>query len=367
MSLEIAVNAELFTRERPLIDLRAPAEFAQGAFASAINLPLMSDDERAQVGLCYKEQGQDAAIALGHRLVSGELRQARMDAWLRQIRQHPDTLLYCFRGGLRSQTVQAWLAERGCDVPRIAGGYKAMRQFLLTTLESLPGRMPLWVVTGTTGSGKTELLQQLSNRVDLEALAHHRGSSFGGLPEGQPSQINFENALATQLLRQQERQARHLVLEDESRMIGRCALPGVLFEHMSAAPMVQLEAPLDERVARIRADYVESMWQRYLILHGDPEAARQALGEFLGHSLCRLEQRLGNQQCRELLTLLDDALAYQFSHGDYSRHDLWIARLLAHYYDPIYLKFMKARADRCRFRGNMSECLAFLRHHAPAE
>ena len=108
--MDVAVDPTLFTRHRPLIDLRAPIEFAQGAFASAINLPLMSDEERAQVGLCYKEQGQSAAIALGHRLVSGALREARIEAWLTQIRQHPDILLYCFRGGLRSQTVQAWQA-----------------------------------------------------------------------------------------------------------------------------------------------------------------------------------------------------------------------------------------------------------------
>ncbi len=364
--MDVAVDSTLFTRHRPLIDLRAPIEFAQGAFASAINLPLMSDEERAQVGLCYKEQGQSAAIALGHRLVSGALREARIEAWLTQIRQHPDTLLYCFRGGLRSQTVQAWLAERGCHVPRVVGGYKALRQFLLTTLEQTPTRMPLWVVTGTTGSGKTQLLQQLRNAVDLEALAHHRGSSFGALPEGQPGQINFENALATTLLERQEAGVSHLVLEDESRMIGRCTLPLSLFAAMSGAPMVQLEAPLAERVERIRADYVDGMWQRYLALCSEPDAARQALSDFLRHSLCRLEQRLGNQQCRELLSLLDEALHYQFSHGDTCLHHRWIERLLGHYYDPVYLKFMHARAERCRFRGTMAECLAFLQHQAGA-
>lgn len=362
--MDVAVDATLFTEGRPFIDLRAPVEFDQGAFASAINLPLMSDEERAQVGLCYKEQGQSAAIALGHRLVSGALKEARIDGWLNQIRQHPDTLLYCFRGGLRSETVQAWLAERGCQVPRIRGGYKAMRQYLLTTLERVPQTVPLWIVTGTTGSGKTQLLQQLTNAVDLEALANHRGSSFGGLPEGQPSQINFENALATTLLKRQAARVSHLVLEDESRLIGRCTLPLPLFDAMSAAPMVRLEVPLAERIARIRADYVEGMWRRYQALHTEPEAAQQALVTFLTHSLCRLEQRLGNQQCRELLALLDEALRYQFSHADSSRHDIWIARLLGHYYDPVYLKFMKAREDRCRFSGNMAACLDFLRHHA---
>ena len=170
--------AALFLQQRPLIDLRAPIEFAEGAFPRAINLPLMSDEERAAVGTCYKQQGQQAAIALGHQLVSGENREQRLQAWLTQIRQHPDSVLYCFRGGLRSQTVQQWLAERGCVIPRVAGGYKALRQFLIATLTRISTRDPLWLVTGMTGCGKTDLLAQLPAAVDLEGHAHHRGLQF---------------------------------------------------------------------------------------------------------------------------------------------------------------------------------------------
>lgn len=357
------ISAALFVQDTPLIDLRAPIEFAQGAFSTAINLPLMSDEERAQVGLCYKESGQAAAIALGHQLVAGDRREARIAAWLAQIQAHPETRLYCFRGGLRSQTVQQWLAERGCTVARIDGGYKAMRQFLLGTIESTAATMPLTVVAGTTGSGKTELLQRLTNAIDLEEIACHRGSSFGGLPGGQPPQISVENRIAIEMLKLLSTGVQELVLEDESRMIGKSTLPEPLFDAMSRAPLILLEAPREERVQRIRHDYVDGMWQRFFLLHDkDEEKAQQALREFLTQSLARLERRLGGLHFRQLNTLLDEALLEQFATGNSARHALWIELLLSHYYDPIYLKFMQARADRALFRGDMSACLEFLAH-----
>ena len=107
----------LFLSDAPMMDMRAPAEFAHGAFPSATSLPLMTDEERAQVGICYKRHGQAAAIELGHSIVSGQIRQGRMAHWLDFARSHPQGYLYCFRGGLRSQTVQHWLHEAGTDYP----------------------------------------------------------------------------------------------------------------------------------------------------------------------------------------------------------------------------------------------------------
>ena len=127
----------LFLSPVPMMDMRAPAEFTRGAFPSALSLPLMSDEEHAQVGICYKQRGQKAAIALGHQLVSGELKVQRLEQWVGFTREHPLGYLYCFRGGLRSQTVQHWLHQEGIDYPLIIGGYKAMRRFLLEELEVL--------------------------------------------------------------------------------------------------------------------------------------------------------------------------------------------------------------------------------------
>ena len=353
----------LFLEGRPLIDLRAPAEFATGAFPTAISLPLMSDEERAAVGTCYTQQGQDAAVALGHRLVSGALREERIDAWLTQIRQQPDLLIYCFRGGLRSQTVQAWLAERGVVVPRIAGGYKAMRQFLLHALESIVSGSPLWLITGMTGCGKTDLLQEVPAAVDLEHHARHRGSSFGALPEGQPTNINFENGLAIELLKRQAAGQSHFILEDESRMIGRCTLPTSLFSLMELAPLVQLDTPLSERISRICRDYVEGMYQRFLAISDqerDGVSAEQELEQFLGQGMERLTRRLGLLNYQKLKAQLELSLQQQFNQNDYSGHRIWIERLLVDYYDPIYLRHLRAREAKIVFRGDHHACRDYL-------
>lgn len=120
---------QLFIEQRPLVDLRAPAEFARGSFPTAVSLPLMSDEERAKVGTCYKYYGQQAAINLGHKLVSGQLKADRIAAWARFARMHPNGALFCWRGGLRSQITQQWLAEAGIDYPRVAGAIRPCAGF----------------------------------------------------------------------------------------------------------------------------------------------------------------------------------------------------------------------------------------------
>lgn len=126
----------LFLDDVPMMDARAPVEFAKGSFPGVVNLPLMNGLERQRVGTCYKQHGQQAAITLGHQLVSGEVKAARLQAWVDFTRAHPEGVLYCFRGGLRSQIVQQWLKhDAGIDYPRVGGGYKAMRTFLMQTVE----------------------------------------------------------------------------------------------------------------------------------------------------------------------------------------------------------------------------------------
>ena len=352
--------AALFLQQRPLIDLRAPCEFIEGAFPSAINLPLLTDSERAAVGTCFKQQGQQAAITLGLQLVQGDIREQRIQGWLAQISQQPDSVIYCFRGGLRSQTVQQWLAERGCVVPRVAGGYKALRQFLLQTLERITTRSPLWLVTGMTGCGKTDLLARLPAAVDLEAHANHRGSSFGGLPQGQPSNIDFENGLAIELLQRERRGQTHLIMEDESRMIGRCTLPLPLFGTMERAPLILLEAPLAERIARIQHHYVDELLLQCVAQLSDREAARLALTHFLQQAMGKLERRLGGERYRLMQGALSEALQAQFEQGDSSGHHIWIERLLTDYYDPLYQRSLRTNSERIVFRGEADACYDYL-------
>ena len=131
---------QILASDTPLIDVRAPVEFRQSAMPAAINLPLMNDDERAAVGTCYKRQGPDAALALGHQLVNGEIRARRLAAWKEACARHPDGYLCCARGGQRSHIVQQWLKEAGVDYPLLVGGYKALRQAAIQLTEELVQR-----------------------------------------------------------------------------------------------------------------------------------------------------------------------------------------------------------------------------------
>jgi tRNA 2-selenouridine synthase len=282
----------LFLGDAPLMDMRAPAEFARGAFPTATSLPLMTDDERAEVGTCYKQRGQAAAIALGHSLVSGAVRADRLRVWSDFVRRHPDGYLYCFRGGLRSRTVQQWLRDAGVDYPLVKGGYKAMRRFLLEELERSAARADLVLISGKTGTGKTRVIQRIERSVDLEDLANHRGSTFGQLPEPQPSQIDFENALSIALMKLLHREKSPIYLEDEGRLIGRVCLPDSLRLKMSQAPMLVVEEPLRRRVDIVLEDYVLDLGQRYVEHYG--EAGASLHREKMQRDLARIRKRLGS-------------------------------------------------------------------------
>ena len=350
--------ARIFLEDVPLIDLRAPIEFKEGAFPNAVSLPLMTDEERAKVGTCFKQQGQAAAIELGHQLVGGAVRAERLEGWLTQLRQQPEALLYCFRGGLRSQTVQQWLHEAGVTRPRVAGGYKELRRFLIDTQDRAAAECHWTVLTGMTGSGKTHMLGHVSQAVDLEGHAHHRGSSFGQLPGGQPSNINFENNIAIELLKRRHQGERAFVVEDESRLIGRCALPLGLYDAMCQAPLVVVDVPQEERAEQIRVDYVQDLWQRYQEMYGSEEGW-PLFASYLTDALARLKRRLGDKDHRELDQLMQAALLEQADSGNTELHLAWIRLLLTRYYDPMYLYQLNNKQERIRFRGDKQACLAF--------
>lgn len=353
--------AALFLNDTPLLDVRAPVEFAKGAFPTATNLPLLDDDQRHRIGIRYKEAGQEAAIELGNQLVSGALKRRRLDAWRRWREAHPDGYLYCFRGGLRSRTTQAWLDIEGLSVPLVVGGYKALRHFLLDTLDRRLASQPLWVLAGPTGSGKTRVIERLSRAVDLEGLARHRGSAFGRRPGGQPTQIDFENALSIALLKQAAVDAGPVVMEDESKLIGRCCLPPRLQARLREAPRVVIEEPLEERVRVTLEDYVRAPLREYAAYYGADQAFERLAAD-LQAAMDRIRRRLGGARHQQLRQALDEALAHQRRHGDGDAHQGWIRELLAGYYDPLYEYAMRThRQGEVLFRGTREEVLAFLR------
>ena len=346
----------LFLADAPMMDMRAPAEFSQGAFPSATSLPLMSDDERAQVGICYKQHGQEEAIALGHHLVAGQLRAARLAQWSDFARQHPQGYLYCFRGGLRSRTVQQWLQQQGIDYPLIKGGYKAMRRFLLEELKHSVEQGSFVLISGKTGTGKTRVISRLPRSIDLEGLANHRGSSFGQLPTPQPRQIDFENTLSIALMKMQAHADEPIFLEDEGRLIGRLFLPEVLQDKMAQAPMLVVEESMGERINVVIDDYVVDLGHRFAQLHG--EEGPRLHSEKLLEDLSRIRKRLGSERYQAVSALMTGAFTEQHNTGSLSLHREWIGALLEKYYDPMYEYQLSQRTGRVIFRGSRDEVVA---------
>ncbi|PSL10969.1 tRNA 2-selenouridine synthase [Marinobacterium halophilum] len=359
MSASSADYRSIFLSGEPLLDTRAPIEFAKGAFPTSQNLPLMTDDERHRVGTCYKQHGQDAAIRLGHRLVDGDIKAARVQAWVAFANAHPHSYLYCFRGGLRSRTTQQWLREAGVDYPLITGGYKALRGFLIDTLDAAAAQCQFVQLGGLTGCGKTELLQQLNNALDLEGRAHHRGSSFGRHARTQPTQINFENSLAIDVLRKRDTGINQFVIEDENRAIGSCHVPLELHRRFIDSPLVWLEEEHERRVERILRDYVVELSAEFIALQGS-ESGFDAYAARLRQSLKNLIKRMGSERYQRLAAIMDEALALQHSTGATERHRDWISALLNEYYDPMYHFQSERNASRIIFRGNHAEVLAYL-------
>ncbi|OAT33943.1 selenophosphate-dependent tRNA 2-selenouridine synthase [Buttiauxella brennerae ATCC 51605] len=351
----------LLRNDIPLIDVRAPVEFTQGAMPAALNLPLMSDDERAQVGTCYKQRGQQAAVELGHSLVNGDVREARLQQWIEQCKQNPEGYLCCARGGMRSHIVQQWLREAGVDYPLVEGGYKALRHYAMDVIESC-SRWPMVLISGNTGGGKTILIRSQQTGVDLEGLAHHRGSSFGRTIVEQPSQTNFENNLAVTLLKKSDGAQVTWVVEDEGRMIGSRHIPECFREQMQRSPIVVIEDPLEQRLERLKTEYFQQMSTAFLSVN-DEDTAWQQYGEYLHHGLFAIRRRLGMERFAQFSAYLDDALVEQRKTGSVDGHLAWLSPLLEEYYDPMYRYQLSKKAGNVVFRGDYSQVESWLRNN----
>ncbi len=343
-----------------MMDVRAPIEYRRGAFPHAKNLPIMDDQQRELVGTCYKHHGQDKAIEKGHELVQGILREHRIAAWVQFAKQHPDGLLYCFRGGLRSKITQQWMREAGAELPIIPGGYKALRTYLINELEYSAKQCAFKLIGGKTGSAKTSLVKLLSNGVDLEAAAFHRGSSFGRHAKSQNNQINFENILAIDFLKLRHENILNIVLEDEARTIGKVGIPKTLFEKMRNSPIVVVEEPYEIRIERLIQEYVIDMLKEFQNLN--TENAFQLFSDYLLQSLERVQKRLGPARYEVTHKTMQQSLHQHEQKGEVSGHYDWLRTILDNYYDPMYEDQLKKRERFICFRGNHQECKEYLEH-----
>jgi len=356
--------ASLFINDTPLLDVRAPVEFKQGAFPNAINIPLMTDAEREAVGIEYKEQGQDAAILLGAELINPEAQAERRQQWadfFRESAKKGGGVLYCYRGGLRSQISQQWVFdETDIDYPRVEGGYKAMRRFLIDSIERISKEIPIIILGGRTGSGKTRLLKQLDNSIDLEGLANHRGSAFGPTATPQPTQINFENALAIELLKKEAAGHKVLVIEDEGRNVGSVGVPTCLYEAMQNSPLVMLEVSEEDRNKVSIDEYIldtqKSFDQVYGEEHGEVELSKHLLG-----SLEKIKKRLGGVRYEQARQQMQKAIDTRKATGSTTGFVPVVNDLLIEYYDPMYDYQSANKQDRVSFRGGYDEALDYLR------
>jgi tRNA 2-selenouridine synthase len=295
---------EFLTAAGPILDVRSPGEYEQGHIPGALSFPLFTNDERAQVGTCYKQQGRDAAVELGFDLVGPKLgemvRQAKAIAPERHLRVH------CWRGGMRSGSVAWCLETAGLQVVTLEDGYKAFRRWARQVF-STPRQ--IIVLGGMTGTGKTQILHALAELgepvLDLEGLANHRGSSYGSLDmPPQPSTEQFENLIGDRLA--QLDPSRPVWIEAESKRVGTCRVPPELFDQMEAAPTLEVVRPLDERLDIL----VE--------IYGQTD--RQGLID----ATQRIRKRLGGQRTQAAVECLHQ--------GDLRQ----VCRIVLDYYDRTY-------------------------------
>ncbi|NJN27624.1 MAG: tRNA 2-selenouridine(34) synthase MnmH [Cyclobacteriaceae bacterium] len=293
------------TRSRVAIaDVRSPGEFEEGHIPGAVNLPLFSDSERAQVGTIYKQKGKEKAIELGLEIVGPKMNLLANKA--KTLAVNSKLNVHCWRGGMRSEKM-AWLFDLvGIDTTILIGGYKAYRQQLLDDFQNLDR---LILLQGPTGSGKTKILHELENLgeqiIDLEHHARHKGSAFGALGmEEQPNTARFQNTLYEDYLKLDP--SKRIWIESESITIGRVYLPQTLWDAMNRSPVIEIDLEKKLRTSNILAEYG----------HFDHE--------LLASSIQKIQSRFGGDRVKKALALLEEDRLEELT---------W---LLLEYYDKSY-------------------------------
>ncbi len=265
------VGARHLSRYSAIIDVRSPSEFAADHLPGAINLPVLSDDERVNVGTIYKQQSRFLARRIGAACVARNIAH-HLETALKDADPRFWPLLYCWRGGMRSNAMATILSQIGWRVTVLEGGYKTWRRIVVATLFDNPASLPFVLIGGKTGVGKTEIIRATiesgAQAIDLEGLAEHKGSVFGANPSSvQPSQKLFESRLFGSLSELDS--GRPIFVEAESSRIGKIVLPKRIWSAMRAAPIIEVDA---EQSAR-----TQFLVDRYADFYTDAGALELAL------------------------------------------------------------------------------------------
>jgi len=304
-----------------IIDVRSPAEFADDHIPGAINLPVLNDQQRAEIGTIYKQINPFTAKRAGAALVAQNI-AAHLQNSLQDKARDWQPLIYCWRGGQRSGAMAQIFSNIGWHSSVIDGGYKSYRRHVLDCLDHLPKQLSLMIVSGQTGTAKTHILRAASAKgaaiIDLERLACHRGSLLGGEPgQPQPTQRYFESQLCQAL--QQSAPGQTILIEAESNKIGNIHVPPAFWAAMRNAPTIRVTAPIDARVNFLQRDYAHMINQP----------------EFIMPLLSKLTHRHSAKQLATWKDMID-------------RKDWpdFIKSLLETHYDPSYQRSGSARLAR---------------------
>lgn len=314
----------------PIVDVRSENEFSEGHIRGAINLPILNNAERVAVGTDYKQKGQKEAIKTGFRLVGPRLESIVTEA--ERIANGNELLVHCWRGGMRSGNFCQFVGMTGVKTHSLKGGYKSYRQF---AVESFKKPFQFILLTGCTGSGKSEVLRALKNQgaqiLDLEKLASHKGSAFGHLMMGaQPTTEQFQNDLFEEILKLDL--SKPVWVEDESIAIGKIFLPNDFWDTMMKSPLLKMEVNKEIRVGRLVNEYGAADRDEFLQIIG------------------KITKKLGGQNYNDAKEKLQQ--------GDMAS----TIDILLTYYDKAYLNSIEKRKDRIlktvEWNGANAELLA---------
>jgi tRNA 2-selenouridine synthase len=294
---------EALEKDYVLIDVRTPKEFEESTIPGAINIPLFSNEERAIVGKLYTKVGQQEAIEKGYEFV-----QEKLPRLLEGMRKYngKKIIIFCWRGGMRSKSLTLLLESLGFDVRQLEGGYKEYRRHVVEQLNNYNHKGKFIVLYGMTGCGKTKLLKQFKNSLDLEGLAQHRSSLFGDIGLKPRSQKMFESLLLKRL--QELKEEGYIVTEGESRKIGTVIIPETIFKEIKRGVNVKVQASMECRVKNLMECYSNKEDER------------------IKEKIKMLSKRIGKKKTEEMLELFE-----QKRFEDVARI------LLEEYYDPLYL------------------------------
>ncbi|MDY0200917.1 MAG: tRNA 2-selenouridine(34) synthase MnmH [Tenuifilaceae bacterium] len=310
---------ELFTitAGNPIIDVRTPAEFAAGNIPGAINIPLFTNDERAEVGTLYKQVSQRSAFLRALDIVGPKMSELVKQA--SAIKYNDKLIIQCWRGGMRSESVAWLLNTAGIPATKVVGGYKGFRRYAASIINK---DWKFRVITACTGSGKTELLLKLKEMgeqtIDLEGLANHKGSVFGGMGHTpQPTTEQFENDLFWAI--KDFDVNRTIWVEDESACIGHVYVPQEFYKRMHFSPLVKFDLATDDRIERLVSEYAQF----------DKDG--------LAHAIAKITKRLGNDNAKLAIEAIDDGNFHKAS------------RILLRYYDKAYNHSVEERRKLVEF------------------